>query len=210
MNRRPDTRVWILWVLISALLVMLGRNPLYLVILLLVSQVVGGVRGIPGQGISLPLWRLGAIILLFSTLFNALFVHVGTTVLFRLPSAWPLVGGPVTLEAAAYGAANGLMLLTLLSIFLTFNRVVPMGELVRLAPRAFYDLGVVVLVAMTYVPETTRHLQQIRDAQAIRGHEVRGLRDWRRQGSLAVMVRRHGEHRRQGTVWECCSFSCSG
>jgi energy-coupling factor transport system permease protein len=126
----------------------------------------------------LPLARIGLVLLTMATLFNALFVHVGETVLFRLPGNWPYVGGPVTLEAAAFGAGNGLILLTLLVVFTTFNNVVTTGELVRLAPRALRDLAVVVLIALTYVPETMNQLRRIREAQAIRGHQVKGLRDW--------------------------------
>ena len=47
-----------------------------------------------------------------------------------------------------------------------------------MAPRAFYDLGVVVLIALTYVPQTMQQWQRIREAQAIRGHRWRGVRDW--------------------------------
>jgi energy-coupling factor transport system permease protein len=54
-----------------------------------------------------------------------------------------------------------------------------MSELTRLMPAAFRDLGLVLLIAVNYVPETRRHLRRIQDAQAIRGHELRGLRDWR-------------------------------
>jgi energy-coupling factor transport system permease protein len=56
--------------------------------------------------------------------------------------------------------------------------VVTTGELVRLAPRALRDLAVVVLIALTYVPETMHQLNRIREAQAIRGHQVKGIRDW--------------------------------
>jgi energy-coupling factor transport system permease protein len=51
-------------------------------------------------------------------------------------------------------------------------------SLVRLIPRAFYQVAVVISIAITYVPTTLRQLQQIREAQAIRGHRTRGLRDW--------------------------------
>jgi energy-coupling factor transport system permease protein len=67
----------------------------------------------------------------------------------------------------------------LLLIFLALNAIVPTSELVRLTPRALRDLGVVVLIAITYVPETRRQLRRIREAQAIRGHKLRGIRDWR-------------------------------
>jgi energy-coupling factor transport system permease protein len=69
-------------------------------------------------------------------------------------------------------------LLTLLSFFVAFNRIVPVSALARLAPRALQDFGVVVLISLTYVPETVRHMRRIREAQAVRGHQVRGLRDW--------------------------------
>ena len=174
-----DARAWLVWVLAGAALAMTIRNPLYTVILLLVARVVDLACGRPDAGLRLPLGRITLVVLLFATLFNGLFVHSGQTVLFRLPPAWPLVGGPITLEGMVYGLETGLILLALLFLFVTFNRVVSPGELVRLTPRAFHDLGVVVLIAITYVPETARHLERIREAQAIRGHRLRGLRDWR-------------------------------
>lgn len=177
-EQRRDPRAWVVWTAAAAILVMVARNPLYTIILLLAVSLVKVVHGDEDRGLNLPLWRIGLVVIILSTLFNALFVHVGATVLFRLPASWPLVGGPVTLEGAVYGANNGIVLLALLAVFLAFNSIVPVRELVRLTPRAFNDLGVVVLVAMTYVPETRRHLQQIQEAQAIRGHRLRGLRDW--------------------------------
>ncbi|MEE8390744.1 MAG: energy-coupling factor transporter transmembrane component T, partial [Anaerolineae bacterium] len=111
-------------------------------------------------------------------LFNGLTAHLGETVLFRLPDGLPLVGGPVTLEALAFGATNGLTLATIFAGFVTFNQVTPVRDLVRLAPRAFHEAGVVLSIALTFIPQTTRSLARIREAQAMRGHRVRGLRDW--------------------------------
>jgi energy-coupling factor transport system permease protein len=116
------------------------------------------------------------MILTFSAAFNALSVHAGETVLFRLPE-WPLVGGPVTLEAIVFGLAGGLVLVTLLSLFTVFNRVIAASDLARMIPNAFHDLGLVVLIAVTYVPEVMHQFQRVREAQAIRGHRLRGLRD---------------------------------
>jgi energy-coupling factor transport system permease protein len=118
------------------------------------------------------------MIMLFTTLFNALFVHVGQTVLFTLPRHWLWIGGDVTLEAAVFGATSGLRFLTLFALFNVFNRNAPIAQLIRLMPRALRDLGVVVLIAVTYVPQTVRQWQRIREAQAIRGHQLRGWRDW--------------------------------
>ncbi len=178
--RKPlDPRAWAIWLLATAVIILLARNPLYLVILLLVVQIVGKVCAQPGLGLHFSIWRFGAIIIFFSVLFNMLMVHIGQMVLFRLPVGWPLLGGIITLEAAVFGAVNGLLLLTLLALFMTFNNIVSPADLVRLIPRAFQSVGVVLLIALTYVPETTRYVRRIQEAQAIRGHRMHGLRDWR-------------------------------
>lgn len=174
-----DARGWMTWLLAAVVMTMITRNPLYTLVVLLAVRVVDGVCALPDVGLDLPLARIGLILLAFATVFNMLFVHVGETVLFRLPGNWPYIGGPITVEAAVFGAGNGLILLTLLVIFTTFNKVVTTGELIRLAPRALRDLAVVVLIGLTYVPETMNQLRRIRDAQAIRGHRVKGIRDWR-------------------------------
>ena len=53
-----------------------------------------------------------------------------------------------------------------------------MRDLMRLVPRAFHELGVVVSISLTFVPQTLRSIERIREAQAVRGHRLKGLRDW--------------------------------
>ena len=171
-----DARAWVVWVLVTAVLTMMARNPLYTLLLLLAALAAQRPQS---SGLKLPLLWLGSIIILFSAAFNLLWIHAGELVLFRLPAQWPLVGGAYTLEAAAYGIINGLLLFTLLALFQAFGGNVSSSDLVRLMPGALRDLGVVVLIAITYVPETHRQLQRIQQAQAIRGHRLRGWRDWR-------------------------------
>ena len=178
--RTFHARAWVVWLLAGGLLAMTTRNPLYLVLLLVISRLIHGACALPGaSALRLRFWRLAGMILLFSTLFNLLTAHSGETVLAALPERWWLIGGPITLEGAAYGFITGLSLITLLSLFLAFNAIVPTAELTGLTPAALYELGLVLLVAITYVPETARQFQRIREAQAIRGHRLRGLRDWR-------------------------------
>ncbi|MCP4425767.1 MAG: energy-coupling factor transporter transmembrane protein EcfT [Chloroflexi bacterium] len=174
-----DARAWMVWLATAVIFTMTARNPFYTLVILLAARVVGAVCGQNEAGLSLPLARMGAAILAVTAVFNALMVHIGETVLFRLPSNWLWIGGPITLEAVVFGLGNGLILLALLVIFTTLNNAVSTAELVRLTPRALRDLGVVILIALTYLPETTRQLRRIRDAQAIRGHRLRGWRDWR-------------------------------
>jgi energy-coupling factor transport system permease protein len=113
-----------------------------------------------------------------SALFNALTVHFGDTAILRLPDWLPLIGGTITLEAITFGALNGATLTVIFSAFSVFNQVTPVRDLIRLTPRAFHEGGVVLSIALTFIPQTTRSLSRIREAQAVRGHRVRGVRDW--------------------------------
>lgn len=190
-----DPRAWLLWAL-TVLVAASTRNPLYVALVLLIAAAVelagaparpagsaplaGSVRaaGSARSGRLPSSLRFAAVAIPLATLFNGLTVHLGETVLFRLPAGLPLLGGPVTLEALAYGAINGLTLTAIFSGFSTFNQVTPARDLVRLTPRAFHETGVVLSIALTFIPQMTRSVSQIREAQAVRGHRIRGLRDW--------------------------------
>lgn len=179
---------WTAWLGAVVAVLAITRNPFYLFFVLawigLTTGVVNRVAATQRHAdLGLPPVRLspitfGLFVVTLSALFNGLNVHVGATVLFRLPGGWPLIGGPITLEAVVYGALNGLALTGLFAAFLLLNRVVPVRSLVRLAPRAFYPVAVVVTIAVTFVPSTVRQFGEIRAAQAIRGHRVRGVRSW--------------------------------
>ena len=174
-----DARVWLLWALTTLVAASSTRNPLYAVLLLLVTTVVGIVCA-PDQGRQVPLspLRFAAMAVPLAALFNGLTAHLGHTVLFRLPDWLPLLGGLVTLEALVFGATNGLMLTVIFGSFAVFNQVTPVRDLVKLTPRAFHETGVVLSIALTFIPQTVRSLNRICEAQAVRGHRVRGLRDW--------------------------------
>lgn len=178
--RLYDARAWLIWLLAGGLLAITAGNPLYLILLLVISRLVQyACAPLASPGWRLPFWRIAVMILLFSTIFNFLTAHFGETVLHTLPAGWPLIGGPLTFEAAVYGFINGLRLVTMLSFFLAFNTIVPVSDLAGLTPRALHELGLVMLIAITYIPETIRQFRRIRDAQAIRGHQLNGLRAWR-------------------------------
>lgn len=173
-----NSRAWIIWVTAVAILTMVARNPLYSLLLLIVS--LGAVHNYARQYTPMRslFLRISLVVLLFSSIYHALFIHVGDHVLIELPN-WPLVGGVITIEAAVDGFRNGLVLIAIMAAFIALNSIVPTRELIRLAPASFQDLGVVILIAITYIPETRRHLRRIQEAQAIRGHRPQGYRDWR-------------------------------
>ena len=127
-----------------------------------------------------PAWlaRFALFVIPVSAAFNALTIHLGDTVLFTTPGQIPLISGDVTLEAASYGAINGLVLVTTVAIFSVIGSGVPARQVVRSTPRAFQSIGITAGIALNFVPQTMRRLNEVREAQAVRGHRIRGLRDW--------------------------------
>ena len=174
-----NTWAWCGWLLAGLVSLSLTRNPTYLVIIFLSITLVSTVlvrRTGARRGFFSPLHFLG-FVSLTASLFNALTSHFGNTVLFIIPGQIPLLSGAVTLEALIYGALNGLVLSGLCVIFMVFNQALPARALIRLIPRAFAPLAVVISIAVTFIPATRRELDLIREAQAVRGHRVRGVRD---------------------------------
>jgi energy-coupling factor transport system permease protein len=171
---------WISWLIATIVILSITRNPLYLVLILMCILFVGLNLRQAGSDIPRPfsLWKLAAWIILLATIFNALTSHYGETVLFTIPGKLPLISGRVTVEAMVYGATNGLVLTGMLASFTVLNLALPVRDLISLIPRAFFPVAVVTSIAVTYLPTTLRQFQQIRDAQAIRGHQMRTLRDW--------------------------------
>ena len=180
------TRTWLLWVGTATLAAGSTRNPLYLIVVLLAARLVDlavavarGEAGTPDPrrrswGAFL---RLGLIIATLTALFNFLAAHVGTHVVIRLPGEWPLIGGPLTLEGLVYGLLNGLVLITLLAVFGTFNAGADTYALLRAIPAGFAQVGLVTAIALAYIPQTLTRWGEIREAQTLRGHRLRGARD---------------------------------
>lgn len=170
-----NARAWLVWIAAALAVALLATNPFYLVIVLLCAALVRAVHG--AAGAPLPVWRFGLLVVGFSAVYNALLTHFGDSVLFVIPRALPLVGGPVTLEAAAFGASRGLALWALFAVSAVLNDVISPYELVRLTPRFLRSAGLVLSIMLAFVPQTVRSFHQVREAQAIRGHRMRGVRD---------------------------------
>jgi energy-coupling factor transport system permease protein len=124
-----------------------------------------------------------------SVVFNLLFVRAGTTPLFTLPALhWETttergqttiiqIGGKVTLESLIYGLSTGLNLMAILLILATFNTQVNHYQLLRRIPRFLYQSAIVMSIAITFIPHMFLAQREIRQAQTLRGHRFRGVRD---------------------------------
>ena len=171
---------WMLWLVINLSLLLSTRNPIYLMITLTGLLFTGNHLA---RQKSRTKWivqnlRFLLTMILLSTLVNALFTHTGSTVLFTIPENWLLIGGKIMLESMVYGALNGIIIGTLYLLFNILNMAMSIKQIVRLIPRTFYPLAMIVTVALTFFPSIQQRAQQIKEAQMIRGSQMKKVADW--------------------------------
>jgi energy-coupling factor transport system permease protein len=104
-------------------------------------------------------------------------LHLGATVLLRLPEDWPVIGGPITVEGMVWAGLDALTILAVLSVFTAFSAGCDYYALLRSLPPFLHQVGLVTSIAITFVPQTVTRFTEIREAQALRGHRVRGMGD---------------------------------
>jgi energy-coupling factor transport system permease protein len=184
------TLTWVMWLCASAFTALVNGQPLQTLLLILAVGTVFTVAGkasatgessgagrhtAAGWGTFL---RFGLWVWGVATIFNLLFAHVGRIVLFTLPRNWPLIGGNITLEGLLYGLSHGASLFAVLLVFATFNLALDSHRLLRWLPSGLFQAGLVVSIALSFIPQLMSSLQEIREAQRVRGHQFRGIRDW--------------------------------
>jgi len=174
-----DARAWLIWACAVLVVASSCRNPVYALIALaiVILSDAAVARDEERRGLLAPA-RFALVAVPLSAALSALVSHLGATVLCRLPATWPLIGGAITLESLVYGATNGLLLSLIYGAFALVNRAAAVHDLVRLTPAALHEAGIVLSIAITFLPQTRRSLARIREARAIRGQRLHGVRDW--------------------------------
>ena len=175
-NAMTHPIAWLIWLAAATICTWNSRNPFVLVLLLLALIIVRFAHPQREHALFSPM--RAALLVPISAILNALWTRAGDTVLLRLPESIPLLGGAVTLEAITYGALNGMALLGLFLAFAIVQQALPLTSAIALIPRALHPITVVLVIAVTYLPLAQRQARAVRDAQAVRGHTVRSLRDW--------------------------------
>jgi energy-coupling factor transport system permease protein len=170
---------WVVWTVVAATAITLTHNPLYLTILLGIVTIHYAMasRHHPRAGGWRSLLRIMLGLALLVVPFNALNAHAGSHVLFRLPPHWPIIGGNITLEAILWGVSASLGLLSLIVLFATFNLQIDQAQMLRLTPAFIYEAGLIISIALTFIPQMMISAREIREAQLIRGYRMRRARD---------------------------------
>ena len=177
-NRTPlHALTWLVWAIAAAASVQLAPNPAYVLVVILAAAIVVEAHADDGplaRGFPL-LVGVGVVFAVVRVVLTALTTHGSGDALFTLPDATLptvlggfTVGGPVQTAVILRTAAEGLAIVGILAAFGAFNAVVSHAELLQTAPRAFHEVGLIVTVAIAFVPSTVAAATSAREADRAR------------------------------------------
>ncbi len=178
---------WWLWALGLATAASRTTNPLLLGLVIAVAGYVVAARrtDAPWARAFRYALVLGAFVVVVRVVFAvALGSPIGgTRVLVTLPevplpdwAAGVRLGGRVTAEAVAFAARDGLRLAALLICLGAANALANPARLLKSLPGALYEVGVAVVVAMSFAPHLVADVVRMRAARRLRGRRDRGVR----------------------------------
>ncbi|KUO22494.1 cobalt ABC transporter permease [Streptomyces dysideae] len=189
-HRRPTPLhpgAWWLWSLCLGTAATRTTNPLLLTLLIATSAyVVATCRpSTPWSRSYGAFVKLALAVLLIRLLFAAALGSPipGTHVIVALPEL-PLpdwaqgirLGGQVTVESLLFALYDGLKLATLLICVGAANALANPTRLLKSLPGALYEMGVAVVVALTFAPNLIADAQRLRAARRLRGRPDKGIR----------------------------------
>jgi energy-coupling factor transport system permease protein len=169
--------VWMVWALAAAACVQLAPSPLYVALVVGVAALAVSLHTRPGPyARAFPiLLGIGVFFAVARMVLTALTTHGLGDVLFSTPElTLPrllggfTVGGPIELQVMLHSLAEGFAIVGVMAVFGAFNSVVSHSELVQSTPRAFYEVGLVVIVALAFVPSTLNAIADVREADRAR------------------------------------------
>jgi len=158
-------------------MVVITNNPAYrgLVLLAALNVVVAHRRRATRLR---PLLVLLAVATLISIVASLTLSHTGAHVLVVLPETIPLFGGPMTIEAAMYGAGAGLGIAAGAMVVAPLSMVVESHQLVDALPAPLHRAGTTLAASLNLIPGIGRTLTLVREAQTMRGWRPRGPRSY--------------------------------
>lgn len=132
--------------------------------------------------------KLGIWIIAIRTMTGILIgVPTAGRILFSIPQI-PLptwmpgirIGGAVTAERLMATAHDGIIIASIIALLGAAASLASPHRLLRSLPVMVYEFGVAVVIATSVLPQLVSSSARIREAQRLRGQDVRGLRGWRR------------------------------
>jgi len=177
---------WWVWALGLATAASRTTNPLILALIVAVAGWVVSRRrpDAPWSRSYAVFLRLGLLVIAIRVAFTVLLgTGIGEHVLVTLPEiplpdwmAGVSIGGPVTAEEVLLSVYLGMVLATMLACIGAANSLASPARLLASVPAALYEVGVAVVVAMTFAPQLVGDVARVRTARRLRGRSDRGVR----------------------------------
>ena len=154
-----------------------SSSPVYRAIVLLAAASFAALPSRAGLSrrpllVGLPAAGAGAVLL------NLLLSHTGATPLVTLPAQVPLIGGPLTLESAVFGADTGLGIAACMLAVAPLAWQLEPDQLLDAVPRHLESIGAGLATTLALAPGLARSYRAVTEAQTMRGWKPRGLRSW--------------------------------
>jgi energy-coupling factor transport system permease protein len=180
---------WWLWAIGLATAASRTTNPFLLLLVLAVAGfvVVSRRSDAPWARAYGFYLRMGLVVIAIRVVFACLFGIPQTgTVLLHLPevslphwAAGVRLGGDVTAPMLLAAVYSGMQLATMLACVGAANALANPKRLLQSLPGALYEVGVAVVVALSFSPQLVEAVSRVRAARRLRGRPDRGLRGLR-------------------------------
>lgn len=170
---------WLVWAVAAAASVQLAPSPVYVALVIVACVLVVDSHRLDATlSRAFPiLVALGVAFAVLRVLLTTLTTHGGPTsdVWATVPAATLprllggfTVGGTIEGQVVLQSAAQAFAVVGILAAFGAFNAVASHHELLQAAPRAFHEPGLIVTVALAFVPSTMAAVAAAREADRAR------------------------------------------
>lgn len=177
---------WWVWALGLATAASRTTNPLLLVLIVMVAALVVSARRPDAPwGRSFDFFlRLGVVVIIVRVGVQVVFgAATGSTLLLPLPGivlpdwlAGIRLGGDVMVESVLLALFDGLRLATILICIGAANSLASPHRLLKSVPPALYEVGVSIVIALTFTPQLITDVTRVQAARHLRGRTGRGVR----------------------------------
>ncbi len=179
---------WWLWAILMAAIAAGTTNPIYLFSIILVVLLVVKYRksDAPWSKSIKGFIYLGILIVVIRTFLVIITPDIfGDYVLFTLPEiqlpsifAGIKIGGAIKANTLYFAFKQGLRFATILICIGAAQSLASPYRLLKSVPAALYEIGLSIIVAMTFAPQLAQDAKRVREAQFLRGRKIKGIKSF--------------------------------
>jgi energy-coupling factor transport system permease protein len=177
---------WWLWAILMAAIAAGTTNPIYLFSIIFVVLLVVNFRksDAPWSKSIKGFIYAGILIVVIRTFLVIITPDIfGDYLLFTLPEiqlpsifAGIKLGGAIKANTLYFAFKQGLRFATILICIGAAQSLASPYRLLKSVPAALYEIGLSIIVAMTFAPQLAQDAKRVREAQFLRGRKIKGIK----------------------------------